>query len=350
MATQSRPLPPRGFFYPQVQTSQDGHTLRVLTDAQHRPSVWLQRKNGTSRLVHEGAVWPLWSPLGDRFILLAPRRPSQAAYPQSVFVYRLDPLTLEKRVDIGVQDYAWSPDGERLVITGRLARDEKAQKPPVAILIVDVGRGVQTVVDKIPWIEDPFTTEWWNPEVPGFSWSPDGRFLVYSRVERTGYDSVIIDADLFVAGADGARRQRLTTTPLVAEQWPRWVARDRMHVDRDHFRRIAPTNDRPLPFQYTRSEEVALRLRSPTALVDAPLVGQGTPNRLVPAAATPTVDVGLDTGWESVSITIPRRTPQRMAQKPLRTANPGRYLWVPCSRTFMEAPVFSSVLAPSREE
>lgn len=214
-------------------TSPDGRSTISEEIENGRPSVWLQHGN-TRTLVNGRGTYPQFSPTGEWFALVAPREQNQRwYYPTSLFVYRLEPLRLERRIDIDVRYYAWSPSGDRILITGRLDRE---RDQPAGIMVAEVISGIERLVDRIQPIRDPKTRDVWQPYVPGFSWSADGRFFVYSRVELTMYDDIIVDADLFVARSDGENRQRLARTPLIAELWPRWGELNQILVHRVHWR------------------------------------------------------------------------------------------------------------------
>ncbi|HET7853555.1 MAG TPA: hypothetical protein VFM04_03765 [Candidatus Methylomirabilis sp.] len=71
-----------------------------------------------------------------------------------------------------------------------------------------------------------------------------------------------------MARADGSARQQLTVTPLVAEQWPRWVAPDRMVVIRGQHRMVQLTRSNPIPFLSDRTDEVVLHLTTPRAMMN----------------------------------------------------------------------------------
>ncbi|HLS27160.1 MAG TPA: hypothetical protein VK041_00805 [Opitutales bacterium] len=57
-------------------------------------------------------------------------------------------------------------------------------------------------------------------EASNFSWSPDGRFLLYDVTRDDGHD--ILDSDIFIVDPTGKTRQRLTFDPDYAFFGPNW--------------------------------------------------------------------------------------------------------------------------------
>jgi len=56
-------------------------------------------------------------------------------------------------------------------------------------------------------------------------WAPDGSRLVFEITEDDGHN--ITGSDLYVIGADGRGKTRLTNTPELIERWPVWAPDDR---------------------------------------------------------------------------------------------------------------------------
>jgi len=68
-----------------------------------------------------------------------------------------------------------------------------------------------------------------------FSWSPDGRWIVFSRPTKLdNLGEVIVAADLWIADARTGSAWSLLETPEWVESNPLWVIHDAIQVDRAH--------------------------------------------------------------------------------------------------------------------
>ena len=91
---------------------------------------------------------------------------------------------------------SWSPDGQRLVITGYADKREAENPQADAYTVAPDGSAVTKLTDDAPY-------EHWA------AWSPDGATIAY--VVSEGYDDVDYRSDVFVADADGSNAHRVTT-------------------------------------------------------------------------------------------------------------------------------------------
>ncbi len=112
-----------------------------------------------------------------------------------------EPHTVYRNRQAGfVQPCAWSPDGTR-ILTLFFRRDNTSQ-----IALVDVRSGETKVLKSLNWI---------YPKKMDFS--PDGRFIVYDNLARSGS----AQRDIFVLTADGRSETRLVEHPAT-DLFPLW--------------------------------------------------------------------------------------------------------------------------------
>jgi dipeptidyl aminopeptidase/acylaminoacyl peptidase len=164
----------------------------------------ISRNGGRPRiLLASGVGGPQWSP--DGAMLAAPtvihlgRR--RAVRYREITVVDADGSHRHVVTEHAYTEYpfAWSPDSRR-ILYGRQDRQG------IYVIGAD-GRGNHRLTR-----DSPRPAEW-----PALAWSPDGRSIVYAT-DRTG------NGDLYLIGADGHDRVRLTHTPD-ADLAPSWTAR-----------------------------------------------------------------------------------------------------------------------------
>jgi TolB protein len=194
-----------GSFEPEV--SPDGRSIAFVSARDGNPELYVMAADGTAprRLTtwRRDDLTPLWSPDGERLAFL---RREQGG--ERLFVLelregvpprerRLLPTAEGERVKHA--DHAWSPDGMRLAYT--------VHRPEVAPLVA-----VTEVADGRTRVLSPTSLRATTP-----SWSPDGRYLVFSATEG---DPAALD--LYAVRLDDGAWARLTST--AAPDWlPRWT-------------------------------------------------------------------------------------------------------------------------------
>lgn len=114
----------------------------------------------------------------------------------------------------------WSPDSRMLAAAGVIHGSPRA-----VLYTVSVPAGHVTVLDSV----DVLATH-------EFSWSPDARWVVYSR--PTGLDSGEnpIAADLWIADAASGETWPLLETPETVELNPLWISERSIQIERRHGR------------------------------------------------------------------------------------------------------------------
>jgi len=159
---------------------------------------------------HEaGDNWPVWSPDGAR-VAFQSRRSGNL----DIWVMGADGSAPAQLTEDLEPDYlpSWSPDGETIVFTSwRVEAGDTARAPHIYSMRADGSEQRRLIARSLE-------------TSAGASYSPDGRWLVYSR--KAGEKG----ANLFVAAGDGTGERQLTTGEAVYHGSPRfspdgrWIA------------------------------------------------------------------------------------------------------------------------------
>jgi TolB protein len=173
--------------------SPDKADLLFMSNRDGNAEIYLQRAGSsewTNLTRHEGGDnWPAWSPDGER-IAFQSRRSGNL----DIWVMAADGSGQTQLTADPEPDYlpAWSPDGATIVFTSwRVEPGDSARAPHLYTMRAD-GEGERRLVAA------SLETS------AGASYSPDGRWIVYSR--GAGEQG----ANLFVAAADGRGERQLT--------------------------------------------------------------------------------------------------------------------------------------------
>ena len=176
-------------------------TLNDRESDEARSAIWMVSWDGTQRLAltaaADGTAKPRWSPDGRYLSFLS--TPTGSEKPQIMLLDRRggDARALTKVVgDIG--EYAWAPDGKRLVFTMVQGETSTAPKPIVIDALhfkqdedgyLHVGSGRHLYLCDVGTKRvDPLTADpQFNEDLP--TWSPNGRQIAFIRTHERGPDS-----------------------------------------------------------------------------------------------------------------------------------------------------------------
>jgi Tol biopolymer transport system component len=204
--------PPRGVETGRPDWSPDGRWLAYMwasmSDESAPKHLFVMRADGTHRRdLSKGACRrdhcageedPAWSPDGDRFAFVR-----QTARPRSIFVMRTDG-THRRRVTtppsrrFGDSAPSWSPAGSGLVFT----RYDGARGRSSLFIVGLDGSGLRRI------------TAWTADELVRPDWSPDGRWIVFSREDERGLHQ------LHLIHPDGTGLHAITHAAGIEWIWP----------------------------------------------------------------------------------------------------------------------------------
>jgi Tol biopolymer transport system component len=129
-------------------------------------------------------------------------------------------ILLNPEVRASAADMKWSPDSRTLVADGVIYA-----RPRSMLYTVSVPEGKVTVLDTLAVLAGY-----------EFSWSPDGRWIAFSRptrLDRLSEDPVA--ADLWIADARTGATWLVLETPDWIESNPLWITNRTIQVDRVHW-------------------------------------------------------------------------------------------------------------------
>ncbi len=144
--------------------------------------IFVLEADGTKRkLTHmkRGASDPTWSPDGTQIAFAGTRRRDGDRHPDTdIFVMNVDGSHIQRLVGTAENDGHpdWNPDGSRIAFDSRYVSRGGAGFPGALIWVASVRTRTLTQLT-------PRHTRWAEADP---AWSPDGRWIAYSRIERTG--------------------------------------------------------------------------------------------------------------------------------------------------------------------
>jgi WD40-like Beta Propeller Repeat len=195
----------------------DSLVAHVRSDAAHRTYLELEdRRSGQAVRLDDGGSLPRWSPNGkyvSSVVWKSPRQPHELTV--------IDVATRRIVVDPDVQasgtEVKWSPDSRTLAAAGVIYGE-----PRGILYTVSIPEGRVRVIDSLAVLSDY-----------EFSWSPDGRWISFSRpTELDPVSEEPIAADLWIADAATGETWPVLKTPEWVESNPLWITNRAIQVDR----------------------------------------------------------------------------------------------------------------------
>jgi dipeptidyl aminopeptidase/acylaminoacyl peptidase len=179
------------------------------TDKNERTLMLFDLHDGASRALtfeRKGLASPAWSPDGTRLAFLSERGEGKEAQEQ-IFVLNMRggdavPITVAEE---GVQQFAWRPDGKAIAyvtadvpknkkeiehhldafVVGDQSYTETEAPTPSHIWLINADGSANTRLTQGQWSVPPAAPP--GPPSSPLSWSPDGRYIVFSKMATPYY-------------------------------------------------------------------------------------------------------------------------------------------------------------------
>jgi len=199
----------------------DSLVAHVRSDEHYHSYIELEnlRTGKSNRLNTGNSFLPQWSPDG-KYIACVVWKSRFLTGELAVAKVDNGSVVLDPRARASVAIMKWSPDGHRIAVEGPIH-----SRPRVMLYTMSFPEGKVQVLDTVEVLADY-----------EFSWSPDGRWIVFSRpMKLDNLGEVIVAAGLWIADAETGGTWPLLETPEWVESNPLWVTNDAIQVDRAHW-------------------------------------------------------------------------------------------------------------------
>lgn len=168
------------------------------------------------RLFDANAFLPHWSPDGRYISCAVWKSPGQRSE-LTVVEVATRTVVLDPPLRASAHQMKWSPDSSTLVADGIMYG-----RPRTLLYTVTVPAGVTTVIDTMGVLSDY-----------GFSWSPNGRWIAFSRpsaLDPIGEDPIA--SDIWIADAKTGQKWPLVVSSDLVESNPLWITNETLQIDR----------------------------------------------------------------------------------------------------------------------
>lgn len=155
-------------------------------------------------------IQPCWSPIEEGTIVYTVRDAYWGRWEIGLMVMPADIKDRLTRKLYQAMDPAWSPDGEKVIFSGK-----ESEKAKWEIMSIDLKKGnkIVSLSSKII-IEEETAVDLQGDYAP--SYSPDGKSIVFVHCNKDG------NKDIYIMANDGTNRRKLTGKPSLIMDTPRW--------------------------------------------------------------------------------------------------------------------------------
>ena len=207
----------------------------------HRPHLELQdlRTGEATPLIEGNASLPNWSPDG-KYIICVLWKSAVEHHELVVVELASRQVVIDPPIRAAGSWSKWSPDGGTLAASGGIYG-----RPMQLLYTVAVPTGEVTALDTLNVVADY-----------EFSWSPDGRWLAFTRpiaLDHMGEDPVA--SDIWIAEPASGGTWPLLETPEWIEVNPRWITNRTILVDRISWNGSEPGIQQTIVLELRRSEQ-----------------------------------------------------------------------------------------------
>lgn len=224
---------------PNVVPGPDSLVARATSDSDHRRLELEDRRSGTIATLLEAKVsLPQWSPEG-KYISCVVWKSAAEYHELQVVEVASRKVIIDPALRASGSESKWSPDGRTLAASGGIYG-----QPRRLLYSVKVPTGEVTALDTLNVVADY-----------GFSWSPDGRWLAFTKpiaLDYMGEDPV--DADLWIAEPATGGVWPLLETQEWIEVNPLWITNQTLLVDRIAWNGSEPGAQQTVVVELRRSE------------------------------------------------------------------------------------------------
>jgi hypothetical protein len=201
-------------------TGPDSLRALVQIDEEHHPHLYLedQRTGATTPLLAGWASLPHWSPDG-RYISCVVWKSPRQPHELTVIDVPARQVILDPDVEASGAMMKWSPDSRSLVASGVMYG-----RPRPLLYTLTVPDGSVRVLDSLTILSEY-----------DFSWSPDARFIAFSRPTALDEREDPIASDLWIADVATAQKWLVLETAEWIEATPLWITDRAIQVDQAHW-------------------------------------------------------------------------------------------------------------------
>jgi hypothetical protein len=184
-------------------------SLRLIVDApEGHPRVFIEnmRTGAQDDIAGVWATRPVWSPDG-RYVACE-TYPSQGQSYQLAVIDRRTRKRIVVEARVAADEYRWSPDSRWIAVEG-----VERGTNHVVLSVYDLVRGRLRRIATSSALGSY-----------GLSWSPDSKFLAFTKPTAVGEDEAVLAADLWIVPTSSWLPCRVSATQQEIESQPEWLS------------------------------------------------------------------------------------------------------------------------------